>query len=198
MHDDLLKNLIQEADARLRSPAREPAEFAARVRTVCQRRRCRRWGVAAAALVLAACLLWRAAPWGHVPQGGQPAPEVAVATKVEPQPPKRTLPATTTHRTGPDEQVRREERFVRRLLLAQRARRLADEAEEIGGRMTMPASRDEQVGPAAAGCLVSGDRKRAAGLSVASAQEDYGRVIELFPDTVWADQAKARLASLKP
>jgi hypothetical protein len=96
------------------------------------------------------------------------------------------------------EQIDREERVVRRLLVAERARRLASEAREISGRMTVPASRDELVGPVAAGYLVSGDDKRAAGLPAASARNDYARVVELFPDTTWADQAKARLASLKP
>jgi hypothetical protein len=96
------------------------------------------------------------------------------------------------------EQIDREERIVRRLLLAERARRLADEVREIRGRIRAPASRDELVGPVAAGYLVSGDHKRAAGLPAASARDDYARVVELFPDTVWADQAKARLASLKP
>ena len=64
--------------------------------------------------------------------------------------------------------------------------------------MTAPPSPDELVGPAAAAYLVDGDRKRAAGLPAASARDDYNRVVELFPGTAWADQAKARLALLKP
>jgi hypothetical protein len=96
------------------------------------------------------------------------------------------------------EQIDREERMVRRLLLAERLRRLAGEARAISGRITVPASRDELVGPAAAAYLVSGDHKRAAGLPAASARDDYARVVQLFPGTTWADQAKARLASLPP
>jgi hypothetical protein len=191
MQDDLLKNLIREADARPQAAGGNPAEFAARVRAVYLRRRRRGLAATAAALVLAGCLFWRIVPQGRVPPGQQPSPEVAIATGMEPAHSEPPLHA-------PVEQIVREERIVQRLLLAERVRRLASEAEEISGRMTPPASRDELVGPVAAGYLVSGDHKRAAGLPAASARGDYARVIELFPDTIWADQAKARLASLKP
>jgi hypothetical protein len=191
MQDDFLKNLIREADARPQAAGGNPAELAVGVRALYLRRRRRRLAATAAALVLAGCLLWWIVPQGRVPPRQQPSPEVAIATRIEPVQPEPTWRATI-------EQIDGEERIVQRLLLAERARRLAGEAREISGRMTVPASRDELVGPVAAGYLVSGDHKRAAGLPTASARNDYARVVELFPGTTWADQAKARLASLKP
>jgi len=191
MQDDLLKNLIREADARPQPAGGNPTGLAARVRALYLRRRRRRLAATAAAFLLAVCLLWRIVPTGRVPPGQQPSPEVAVATRLEPVRSEPTLRAML-------EQIDREERMVRRLLLAERLRRLAGEARAISGRITVPASRDELVGPAAAAYLVSGDHKRAAGLPAASARDDYARVVQLFPGTTWADQAKARLASLPP
>ena len=192
MQDNLLKNLIQGADARPRSAGGNPLELAAWVRVVHGRRRRRRQLAAIlAAFVLLNCLLWRIAPVGRVPQGEKSSPEVAIVTKIAPVQSERSPRARM-------EQIDREERIVRVLLVAERARRLAEEAVEISGRMTSPASRDEQVAPVAAGYLISGDHKRAAGFSVAYVRDDYARVVELFPETIWADQAKARLASLKP
>jgi hypothetical protein len=215
MLDDLLKNLIREADARPQAAGGSPAELAARVRALYLRRKRRRWAASAAAVVLLGCLLWRIAPRGHVRQGEEPSPEVAIVTEIARAPsgpsPRAgisaagvppssfSLPAqseSSLHALAA--QIDREERIVRRLLLAERVRRLTIEAREISGRMTPPATRDELVGPVAAGYLVSGDHKRAAGLPAASARHDYARVVELFPGTSWADQAKARLASLKP
>jgi hypothetical protein len=190
MQDNLLKNLIQEADTRPQSAGGNPVELAALVRVIYRQRRRRRFAAVATAFVLLGCLLWRITPRGPIPQE-EPSPEVAIVAEIAPVQFEHSPRARM-------ERIDREERIVQSLLVAERARRLADEAEEIRGRMTPPASRDEQVAPVAAGYLVSGDHKRAAGFPVANARDDYARVVELFPETIWADQAKARLASLKP
>jgi hypothetical protein len=191
MQDKQLKELIQSADIGPRTADENPADLAARVRML-HRRRGRRRLVAAttAALVVSGCLVWRLAPHGHVAQPRQTPPNVASTPIVEAGELKAALRATM-------EQIGREERIVRALLAAERARRLGQQAREISGRIPLPASRDEQVGPVAASYLVSGDDKQKIGLPVALAKADYARVIELFPGTVWADRAKARLASLQ-
>ncbi|MGO9114539.1 MAG: hypothetical protein ACLP9L_35425 [Thermoguttaceae bacterium] len=191
MQDDLLKKLIQEADARPQSAGGNPLELAALVRVVRGRRRRRRLTVIATAFVLLGCLLGWINAERHVPKAEKPSPEVAIATEIAPAHSERLLRARI-------EQIEREEGIVRKLLIAERACRLVEEAEKISARMTPPATRDEQVAPVAAGYLVSGDHKRSAGFPVASARDDYARVVELFPESIWADQAKARLASLKP
>ncbi len=191
MDDNLLKNLIQAASVRPQAAGENPLQLAARIRAIHGQRRRSRLAVAASAFVLTGCLLWRFMPPGHAPRADKPLPEVAIATPIVPEQPERKLQALR-------EQIDREERIVRGLLAAQRARRLNREVQEVSQRMTVPVSRDEQIGPVAAGYLVSGDRKREVGLPVASARADYARVVKLFPETLWADRAKARLASLNP
>jgi hypothetical protein len=187
MQDNVLKTLVEEADVRSQSAGGNPAEVAAQVRVVHGRRRRRRLAAIATAFVLLGCLLRRLAPNGPAPQVAKPSPDVAIMKEIA------AVAFEQSPRVGM-EQIAREERMVHRLLVVERARRLANEAERLSERRS-PTSREEQVAVVAAGHLVSGDFKRAAGLPVASARNDYTRVVELFPDTIWADQAKARLAS---
>jgi hypothetical protein len=188
MVHDSLKALIEQADVHPPAGDMNPAELAGRVRAVYRWRRRRRLAVVAAAVLLLGGVLWPALS-GR--QGGEPVTlrsHVAVAPEVTIAHPQRSLRETA-------EQVQREEHAIDSLLAAERAGRLAKAAEAARNTSRWAASRDEQVGPAAASYLVSADHKRQAGQPAASAREDYARVIELFPDTVWADQAKACLAA---
>jgi hypothetical protein len=191
MDDNLLKNLILEADAEPQATGHSPAEVAAVVRADHGRRRRRRLAMAATAFVVLGGFLWRIMRQGRLPEADKALPELTIASQIHPMQPERDLRALRA-------QIDREEQIVEGLLAAERARRLSHEAQAVSQRMTVPVSHDEQIGPAAVGYLVSGDRKREAGLPLASVRSDYVRVVELFPKTSWADQAKARLASLKP
>jgi len=94
----------------------------------------------------------------------------------------------------------KKESIIQRLLVAERMRRLPTTAKAAMTSLEAQLHRDEQVGRAAMTVLLSGDRraKRLFGSSMQAAREDYVCVMQVFPNTIWAERAAGRLAALKP
>ncbi|MGA2620295.1 MAG: hypothetical protein ABSF26_21970 [Thermoguttaceae bacterium] len=191
LNDQHLRELIRQADAMPPPPATTARELACRVRVLCRRRRGRHLAVAIAAIVAIGGLLWhgsanrrRGEPPGPVAgQVGTPPVEVAHADE---------------HLRLLLEQIDREEQAVGRLLAAERLRRLSHARQQAGVVLDRQAFLDEQAGRAAMCVLLTGDRRAKQAESLPAARQDYASVIELFPNTPWAEQAKQRLAALNP
>ncbi len=182
MDDKRLKQLIQSADV-VPAIGESALLLAARLPALHRRRRRRNIAAAAAIAVVFGCVIWRLAP--------RSVPEIV---RVPTQAPINVAAIQAEIRQT-DAEIARREKVVAALLAAERERRLERQLSELNARTAVLPVRDEQVARAAASYLVLGDQQREIGLPLASAKE-YTHVVELFPGTVWAKQARARLASL--
>ena len=95
-------------------------------------------------------------------------------------------------------EIEREELIVERLLVAERVRRLKTNAEAATTGIPRQLELDEQVGQAAMAILLIGDRRAKRPESLQAARDDYVCVMQMFPNTIWAERAGERLAALKP
>jgi hypothetical protein len=192
MDPKFLKELIQSADLPPNAAQQDAVAIAAGVRSL--HRRCRRWQAAGvcAAIVCVGAAIAIGLPHFHQDKtiahaGHSPTAKLAV---VDAKTARAALARTMA-------EIDREQQVVDALLQAERLDRLESKKIQLAAQTHAALSRDEQIAPVAASYLVSGDEKRQIGLPLASAKADYMRVVELFPGTVWAERAKARLAAIE-
>jgi len=94
--------------------------------------------------------------------------------------------------------IDREESIIQRLLAAERVGRLANKANVAAIILDAKLRRDEQLGQAAMTVLLTADRREKLRGGVRASREDYVCVMQVFPNTIWAEAAGRRLAALKP
>jgi hypothetical protein len=189
MNEDRLRALIEHADAEPPAPEISSHALASRVRVLYRRRRRRRLAIAAAALLLCGVLLWQRLP-------GRQTGQLAGPTPPAPAIPAAEVAGAAEHLRAAVQQVEREEQIVEYLLAVERLRRLSDTARNMKPAVGREEFLDEQVGRAATAILLSGDRNSQRPEDISSARKDYACVVQLFPNTVWAERAKERLAAL--
>jgi hypothetical protein len=95
------------------------------------------------------------------------------------------------------QQIEHAEYVVAKLLAAEHRRQLAALTKTANSGLDGQSRYEEEIGPAAAALLVTGDQRAKRPDRTAAAREDYVCVIENFPNTIWADRAAERLAALK-
>jgi hypothetical protein len=185
MNEDRLKTLIERADSPPPKPATVGLELAERVCILHRQRQRRKLMLAAAAAVAVGVVPW-------LLPGGRPGHEVATSSPKGPLAPSRAVMRNAR------EEIEREEGIVERLLVTEKRRRLAAISDAAKSNLDGPSFLAEQVGEAAMAVLLSGEQRAEHPERVPAAKEDYACVIRNFPNTIWATQAEARLAALKP
>jgi hypothetical protein len=191
MNDDQLRSLIEQADVDPPGPDTGSLELAGRVRVLYRQRQRRKLALAGAAVLLIGGLLWHGLTDRENGEMAKPSPEPEVVQ------PMQTAQAGDRFREARD-QIDHEERILDRLLMAERARRIAAAAESAGIGLDRRLVLDEQVGQTAMTILLAGDRRATQPDGVPDARERYVSVMQVFPNTVWAERAEERLAALKP
>jgi len=166
-------------------------ELAGHVRVLYQRRRRRKLVIMAATLLGFGGLLWH----GLSDRQGR---ELAKSIPENPAAPFVESVAADDFLQEAHKQIDREESIVQRLLAAERVSRLATTAKAATMGLDGQLRRDEQVGQAAMTILLTGDQRAKRPDSVQAAREDYVCVMQVFPNTIWAERAGVRLAALKP
>jgi hypothetical protein len=189
MNDDRLRTLIIKADAGAIPPGAGADELSNLVRTRYGRRRRRRLAAATAVVLFLAGF----ATWQLLPQRpGVEKTEIAIAQAV----PEKVTSAASVSLDEFNQKISQNEQIVDRLLAAERHRRQKAEADR---RLSKPAGQaylDEQIARAAATILLTADQEKQMPAYKESSRKSYNLVIELFPQTVWADRAKESLAAL--
>jgi hypothetical protein len=192
MNDARLKALIEEADASLPAQSASSPDFAGRVRALHRRRQRRKLVFAIAALVGVGGLLWHEL-------AGRPSGELAKSVPVEkPAAPTANAVAAEERLRETRKQIDREELIIERLLAQERARRLAAAVEAAPIAFDRQLLVAEQVGQAAMALLLTGDQRANRPGGAQAARDDYVLVMQVFPNTIWAQRAGERLAALKP
>ena len=206
--NDRLKQLIEQSDLAPLDAEVSARELAARVR-VLGRQRMQRRLVAAAAIVATAAvaLLYAGLPIGHPHRAGAQGDGPAVASEASVQKHERDgAGANAVSQTSLDneralgdarQQIEHAETVIAKLLLAERRRQLATLTESAKVGLDLQSRYEDEIGPAAAALLVTGDERAKRPDRTAAARKDYACVIETFPNTIWAARAAERLAALK-
>jgi hypothetical protein len=181
---DRLKQLIEQADLAPPDAAEPPRDLAARVRGLHgQRRRRKLVAAVAVAAIAAGTLLWIGLPPARGPNAVVRDDGPAIAAQ-------RALGEAR-------QQIERAENIVARLLVAECRRQLAALPKTADLGLDRQSRYEDQIGPAAAALLLTGDERAKRPGHSAAAREDYACVIETFPNTIWATRAAERLAALK-
>jgi hypothetical protein len=190
MNDDRLRMLIEKADAGTAPPGGSAAELSRLARTLYRRQQHRRLAAAAtAAMLLCIVGAWQAS-WLWNGAGKTTIADVAPTSAGDVAALKEKLAKL-------DERIQHQEQTIERLLAAERSNRLKAEANE---RLMKPTGRellDEQLSQTAATMLLCADEENKTSAYKHSARENYGLVIKTFPQTVWAEKAKNRLAAME-
>jgi TolA-binding protein len=95
-----------------------------------------------------------------------------------------------------EERIQRQEQIIERLLAAERSNRLKAEADERLLRPTGHELLDEQLSQTAGTMFLCADEENKMPEYKQSARESYNLVIKTFPQTVWAEKARERLATM--
>jgi hypothetical protein len=193
MSDELLRRLLQQADATAGPPPRIGDHLAARVRgRVLRRRRVAFRLSAAAAIVLAAgvTVLMSYSPTRRGPLAG-----AGIA---------RSEPVATPHGDVRAELARLDREAEIRIAVARRTaeiltqRRLAESRTLQQPAIADPVADAQREVEQAAYTLVSQADRMCRDMNLcATAVVNYQRVVELFPETPWATVARQRLEEIK-
>jgi hypothetical protein len=187
MNDDRLRMLIEKADAGVAPPGTGAGELSSIARTM-YRRRVRRRLAAAATAVMILCVVgaWRASSLWH----GVDKTSIAVVSPT----PTDDVTVLKEKLAKLEEQIQRQEQIIERLLAAERSNRLKAEADQ---RLLRPTGRellDQQLSQTAGTIFLCADEENKLPGNKQSARDSYNLVIKTFPQTVWAEKARERLA----
>jgi hypothetical protein len=188
MNDDRLRMLIEKADAGVAPPGVEAGELSSIARTLYRRRVRRRLAAAATGVVLL-CVVgaWRASLYWH----GMDKTNIAVVSPT----PAADVTALKEKLAKLEEQIQRQEQIIEHLLAAERSNRLKAEADELLLRPTGRELLDQQLSQTAGTMFLCADEENKLPAYKQSARESYNLVIKTFPQTVWAEKARERLAA---
>jgi hypothetical protein len=106
------------------------------------------------------------------------------------------LAALKEHIAGLEERIARQEQTIDALLAAERSSRLKKEADEWLYRPVGREAIDNQLAQTAAIVLSCADEETRTPAFKQSARESYNLVIRTFPQSMWAEKAKERLAAM--
>jgi hypothetical protein len=187
MNDDRFRRLIEKADVGVAPPGAGAGELSSIARTM-YRRRVRRRLAAAATGIMLLCVVgaWRASWLWH----GVDKTSIAVVSPA----PAADVTALKEKLAKLEEQIQRQEQIIERLLAAERSNRLKAEADE---RLLRPTGRellDQQLSQTAGTVFLCADEENKLPGYKQSARASYNLVIKTFPQTVWAEKARERLA----
>ena len=181
--NDRLKQLIEDADLAPPAVAVSARDLAAQVRDLHRKRRRRLVAAAAVAAIAAGTLLWIRSPHGSGKRNVVKNDDSAFAAELALSEAKQKIELS--------------ENIVARLLVAERRRQLAALPKTADYGLDRQSRYEDQIGPAAASLLLTGDERAKRPDRAAAAREDYACVIENFPNTIWAARAAERLAALQ-
>ena len=183
MTDDQIKNLLRRADRTAPAQVPVPANLAAAVRRAAHRRHIRN---IAAPIAAAALILFALGTWTWTPKTGHTTrqlPQVALLETQIHQLQARTDAALKLIR----EVLERDQRQRRLDELEAQLAAIPDPLEEVRKQIDKPAC-----------ILVYRANQMDTQLNqIDSAVETYNRVIELFPQTQWAEVARRRLSQIQ-
>jgi hypothetical protein len=189
MNEDRLRELIAKADTGAAPPGVGAGELSRLSRALYRRRVRQRWAVyGAAAVLLCAVGAWQAVRFSS---GGMRR-DVAAASPAK----ASDLAALKEHIAGLEERIARQEQTIDALLAAERSSRLKKEADEWLYRPVGREAIDSQLAQTAATMLSCADEEAKASAFKQSARESYNLVIRTFPQSMWAEKAKERLAAM--
>ena len=189
MNDERLRRLIEKADTGVAPPGAGAGELSSIARML-YRRQVRRRLAAAATAVMLLCVVgaWQASWLWH----GMDKTNIAGVSPAQ----AADVTVLKEKLAKLEEQIQRQEQIIERLLAAERSNRLKAEADE---RLLRPTGRellDEQLSQTAGTILLCADEENKMPEYKQSARESYNLVIKTFPQTVWAEKARDRLAAM--
>lgn len=187
MNDDRLRRLIEKADVGVAPPGAGAGELSSMVRTLYRLRVRRRLALTATGIVLL-CVVgaWRASSFWH----GTDKTSIADISPA----PAADITALKGKLAELEEQIQRQEQIIERLLAAERSNRLQAEADE---RLLRPTGRellDQQLSQTAGTMFLCADEENKLPGYKQSARDSYNLVIKTFPQSIWAEKARDRLA----
>lgn len=209
MNSERLHNLLRQADTvhadalhadALPAAANpSPAALAASVRRLSRQRRQRAALLGAGlAVVVTASAAWQAQRFAQVANSDAPlpaAPLLATQSSAVPSPAAQT----------PAEQMQAalatidsEQRLVERLISAERLDRARALTDTLQAPLGLPAANVEQLNRAASAIVLAAEQKQQRPQLLAAARDDYSLLVQLFPNTPWADLAQDRLMNIAP
>jgi hypothetical protein len=191
MNIDRMKSLIGKADAGIPPPGICPTELSRLVRLHYQRRQKRRL----TALTMAVLLLGIFMGWEISMQRRESRRNDLARNQSNPE---KEFIGQSANFEEINRQINLHERLLERLLVAERYYRQKAETDRWLSKSTGKEYIEGQISIAAATILVTADHERQNFKDHESARKGYNLIVELFPQTIWADQAKQRLAALTP
>jgi len=207
MNRNTIENLLRDADAAFDSLGLPPADLASRV--IRRSARCRAANIAIVLTVTVAAI-GAAITFLHDMQTepGQGRGKTTGTIASADPPAASTTVAATRQTTSPNAfggrdadraaaEVRVHQLVVDRLLASQRKRRGLAKSKALSAKIDPIVQIDRHVEQAAYTIVAQADRKVRRWNLTESAASDYQRVIELFPQTCWAEVARQRLAGIK-
>jgi hypothetical protein len=179
MNNDQLRNLIEKADAGT-APSGVSAENLSNLSRIRLRQICyRRLLAASAAIMMLLCgfISWQLA----LRQPGE--------NKID-------VDAINTNLADLQQQIDQYEQNVDQLLAAERYQRLKSQSDDLFSKSFTHDYLNEQLWQAAGTIVIAADQENDNPRYKQSTRKSYQLVINTFPQTTWADQARARLAAL--
>lgn len=206
MASDRLHNLLRHADTVLGNTASgdavpaadapSPVVLASSVRRLARHRRQRTLFVCAGlTVVVIGATLWQRPQLSQLAQGIAPWPG---APTTHPQSPAEYSTTTKSTTEQLEATINSEQQCVDRLLIAERLRRAVVLTETLQAPLGLPVADMEQLDRAASALVLSAERKQQRPQLLAAAHDDYQLIVQLFPNTAWADLAQVRLMNLTP
>jgi hypothetical protein len=191
MNDAQWRALIEQADLNPSASGTSSRDLAGRVRLIHRRRMRRHLSLAAAVILGLGGLSW---------YGLATRRQADVAPSISASPPLASVESIRLddHLKEAIRLIDREESIIQRLLAAERVGRLANKTSATAISLDARLSREEQVGQAAMTVLLTADRRAKLPHDVRAAREDYVCVMQVFPNTIWAETAERRLVALRP
>jgi hypothetical protein len=189
MNDDHLRTLIEKADAGVAPPETSAAELSSLARTLYRRRERRRMAAATTAVIIL-CVVgaWRASwVWNGV--GKTTIADVSPTSAGD-------IAALKQNFAKLEQKIQLQEQIIERLLAADRYNRLKAELEQHLLKSTGRELLDEQLSRTAGTIMLCADEENKMPAYKESARESYNLVIKTFPQTVWAEKARDRLAAM--
>jgi hypothetical protein len=189
MNDDRLRMLIEKVDAGAAPRGTSAAELSSLARILYRRQRRRRMAVATTAVVLL-CVVgaWQAS-WFWIGVDKTTIADVSPTSAGD-------IAALKENLAKLEQRIQRQEQVIEGLLAAERYNRVTADMEQRLLKLTGRELLDEQLSQTAGTILLCADEENKIPAYKESARESYNLVIKTFPQSIWAEKARDRLAAM--